>query len=222
MSAGRSILFTIGRAIDGLGLAPLGRKLGGALYTLYKAKDLGAFGRGSSIAPFCVFQGAQRIRLGAGTHLRAGCHLQAVDHYEGAGRKGEGATGAPPALIIGDGVLIGRYCHFTAVNRIEIGRNVLFGERIVVADHDHGFQDPDKPPRIQPLSAGSPVIIGDDCWIGDGAAILAGTTLGQHVVVGANAVVTGDVPDFTVVAGNPARAVSRYDAEARKWINVSS
>jgi acetyltransferase-like isoleucine patch superfamily enzyme len=94
---------------------------------------------------------------------------------------------------------------------------VLFGERVLIADHDHGFENIEKPPRDQRLSSGREVVIGENCWIGDGAAILAGTVLGRHVVVGANAVVRGEVPDFTVVAGNPARVVSLYDAAASKW-----
>ncbi len=215
MSTGRQIVFTLGRLLDRSGLSGFAMTALGALYTLYKAKDLGAFGRGSTIQAFCAIQGARHIRMGSGAHVRSGCRIQVVESY--AGRAPESAPASGPALIIGDGTLIGRFCHFTAVERIEIGRCVLFGEGVLVADHDHGFEDLETAPRDQPLSPGRPVVIGDHCWLGNHAAILAGVTLGKHVIVGANATVTRDVPDYTVVAGAPARAVSRYDAGRKAW-----
>ena len=216
MSIGRRIFFALGRALDRSGLPRLAMLFSSALYTLYKAKDLGAFGRGSTIHPFCVIQGARHVRIGSGAHVRSGCRIQVVESY--AGRAPESASGGAPALVIGDRTLVGRFCHITAVDRIEIGRGVLFGEGVLVADHDHGFEDLETAPSDQPLPPGRPVVIGDHCWLGNHAAILAGVTLGKHVIVGANATVTRDVPDYTVVAGAPARAVSRYDVVKQAWV----
>ena len=215
MSTVRQIVFTLGRLLDRSGLSGFAMSSFGALYTLYKAKDLGAFGRGSTIHPFCVIQGARHIRIGSGAHVRSGCRIQVVESY--AGRSPGSASGEAPVLVIGDRTLVGRFCHITAIERVEIGRGVLFGEGVLVADHDHGFEDLETPPRDQPLSPGRPVVIGDHCWLGNHAAILAGVTLGKHVIVGANATVTRDVPDGTVVAGAPARPVSRYDAVTKAW-----
>jgi len=216
VSLRRRIFFRLGQALDRSGIPSFAKSVLGSLYTLYKAKDLREFGRGSTIQPFCIIQGARHIRIGSSAHVMAGCHLQAADSYAGAAH-GNAHRGTPE-IIIGDRTLIGRFCHITAAGRIEIGRGVLFGEGVLVADHDHGFDDPEVPPRDQPLSPARPVTIGDACWLGDHAAILAGVNLGKHVVVGANATVTRDVPDYTVVAGNPARPVSRYDPERRKWV----
>jgi len=204
--------------MDRSGLPAIGRRLFTILYTFYKAKDLGSFGKGSSIKPFCLIEGAANIHLGDGTHIRSGCLLQAAPDYEVAPR--DDSPQSPPLLRIGDGTRVGRYCHITAKDRVEIGRRVLMGERILIADHDHGFEDTSTAPRDQPVTAPRPVAIGDACWIGDGAAILDGSNLGRHAVVGANAVVRGEVPPFTVVAGNPARAVRRYDPDLGKWVAV--
>lgn len=219
MSLRRRLLFRLGRALDRSGIPAFANSVLGGLYTMYKAKDLGAFGKGSTIRPFCIFQGARHIRIGSSTHVRAGCHLQAVESYAGAPEGG--APRGTPEILVGDRTLIGRFCHITAVRRIEIGQGVLFGEGVLIADHDHGFEDPVAAPRDQPLPPGRPIRIGDDCWLGDHAAILAGVTLGKHAIVGANATVTRDVPDYTVVAGNPARPVSRYDPARKTWVRLS-
>lgn len=218
MNSRRRLLFSLGKAIDRSGLPSLCHRVFTAAYTLYKAKDLGSFGAGSSIEPFCILQGPENIHFGTGTHLRAGCRVQATAVYEGAAGAPAAGSARTIVLRIGDGTLVGRYCHITAQDRIEIGARVLMGERILIADHDHGFADVSAAPRDQPLTTPRPVTIGDACWIGDGAAILAGARLGEHVVVGANAVVRGEVPPFTVVAGNPARPVRRYDPGAGRWV----
>lgn len=214
MSVMRSLVFLAGSALDRSRLPAFCRRIFTGLYTLYKAKDLASFGRGSSIRPFVILQGSAGIHMGSGTHVRAGCRLQTEPVYPAS----PGARARKPLLRIGDGTLVGRFCHITAKERIEIGDRVLMGEGILITDHDHGFEDTTHAPRDQPLAAARPVSIGDACWIGNGAAILAGARLGTHVVVGANAVVRGEVPSFTVVAGNPARPVRRYDAAVKEWV----
>lgn len=222
MNGKRFFLFSAGKMLDRTWMPALSQRLFTGLYTLYKAKDLGSFGRGSSIQPFTIFQGPADIHIGSGTHVRAGCHIQAVRIYEGAPDAPAQSSGDEPLLRLGDGTLVGRFCHITATLSIEIGKRVLMGERITIADHDHGFENISRAPRDQPLASARPVTIGDGCWIGDGAAILAGAKLGEHVVVGANAVVRGEVPSFTVVAGNPARPVRRYDADLGKWVSLKT
>ncbi|MFQ5459093.1 MAG: acyltransferase, partial [Myxococcota bacterium] len=220
MSAQRMIFFSIGKLIDRSGLVAVFRRIFTSSYTLYKAKDLGGFGRGSSIEPFCVIHAPGNVYLGSGTHVRSGCLLQADRNYGAMARSEGDAAGPEPVLRIGDGTLVGRFCHITAQGRIDIGERVLMGERILIADHDHGFEDTTIAPRDQPPAPARPITIGDACWIGDGAAILGGTKLGNHVVVGANAVVRGEVPPYTVVAGNPARPVKRYDKDRGEWVKL--
>ncbi|WP_265348157.1 DapH/DapD/GlmU-related protein, partial [Enterobacter cloacae] len=62
--------------------------------------------------------------------------------------------------------------------------------------------------------------IGENCFIGAGAKILAGTTLGKQCIVGANSVVKGDFPDYCVISGIPAKIIKKYDVESKRWLTV--
>jgi len=86
---------------------------------------------------------------------------------------------------------------------------VTTGPYIYVTDQNHVYRDPDVPVTRQ-WPTDEPVVIGDGCWLGVGCVVLPGARLGRNVVVAANAVVRGDVPDNSVVAGVPAKIVRRY------------
>jgi acetyltransferase-like isoleucine patch superfamily enzyme len=86
-----------------------------------------------------------------------------------------------------------------------------------VSDTGHAYEDPDVPILEQPLRPGRRLEIADGAWIGIGAAIIGNVRIGRNAVVGANTVVTSDVPDHTVVAGNPARVVRQRVDGAWRW-----
>jgi acetyltransferase-like isoleucine patch superfamily enzyme len=121
-----------------------------------------------------------------------------------------------PRLEIADRVSIGRFAFITVTNRVSIGRSTILSERVYVSDTDHRYDDPSAPIMYQGLSSGGEVSIGEHSWVGIGACII-NCKVGRHCVVGANAVVKRDVPDYSVVAGNPARVVKKYDIQAGKW-----
>ena len=115
-----------------------------------------------------------------------------------------------PQIRIGHNVTINYDCHIAAIQLVEIGNNVLFASRIYISDHNHGtssFQDMKLPPVLRPVVSKGPVIIGDNVWIGEGAVILANVTVGNNSIIAANAVVTRDVPAFSVAAGVPAQII---------------
>jgi acetyltransferase-like isoleucine patch superfamily enzyme/acyl carrier protein len=112
-----------------------------------------------------------------------------------------------PVLTIGDGTSIGDSFFISCANRIEIGRHVLFSDRVFISDSNHLYDNPDLPIALQANDLGSPIIIEDHCWIGINVVILQGVRIGKHSIVSAASVVTQDVPPFSVVAGNPARVV---------------
>ncbi len=107
-------------------------------------------------------------------------------------------------------MLFGSYNHITCTNRIEIGDDLLTGKWVTITDNSHGNTDWDSlkiaPIKRDVVSKG-PVKIGNNVWIGEKATILPGVTIGDGVVVAANAVVTKDVPSYCVVAGNPAKVI---------------
>jgi len=113
-------------------------------------------------------------------------------------------------IVIGEGCNFGAMNHITCCNGIVIGNNVLTGKWVTITDNSHGMTDENSlriPPLARDLYSKGKVVISDNVWIGDGARILPGVTIGQGAVVGANSVVTRDVPPYTVVCGAPAKAV---------------
>jgi len=124
-----------------------------------------------------------------------------------------------PELIIGNGCQIGDYCHITCATRLDIGENVLMGQGVFIADSNHVFSDISRPVFTQGLRA-KPISIGAGSWLGNHAAVV-GCSIGRNCVVGANSVVTRDVPDYCVVAGAPARIIKRYDAQSGEWLRAT-
>ena len=114
--------------------------------------------------------------------------------------------GPDPVLRIGDRCVIGRGSHIVAHADITIGDDVWTGPYIYITDQNHGYQDPDVPiGRQRPVN--SPVSIGTGSWLGAGAVVLPGARIGRNVVVAAGSVVRGEIPDYSVIAGVPAKVV---------------
>jgi acetyltransferase-like isoleucine patch superfamily enzyme len=114
-----------------------------------------------------------------------------------------------PTLSIGDGTYIGRFAQINAWRCVNIGRNVLIADRVFISDADHNYADTDTPVRLQGDSFVGAVTLRDGCWIGIGAVVLAGVTIGRNAIVAANAVVTKNVPDCAVVGGIPAKIIKQ-------------
>ncbi|MGK5627506.1 acyltransferase [Streptomyces sp. URMC 123] len=120
--------------------------------------------------------------------------------------------GPDPVVCIGNGLVLGRGSHVVASLPVVIGDDVYCGPYVYITSDNHSYDDPHQPigkqwPRSQPVE------IGSGSWLGAGAVILPGARLGRNVVVAAGAVVRGEVPDHSVVAGAPARVVRRWDPE---------
>lgn len=111
-------------------------------------------------------------------------------------------------ITLGDRVQFGPYCDVQC--DLEVGDSVLFAPRVaIVGRNDHRIDLPDTLIWDSPRGENGKARIGSDCWIGYGAIILSGVTIGDGAVVAAGAVVTKDVPPYTIVAGCPARVVRR-------------
>ena len=121
-----------------------------------------------------------------------------------------------PVVTIGDRCLIGRGSGIVGHLSVRIGDDVWTGHNVYITDQNHGYEDVSLPisAQSQPERA---VSIGDGSWLGYGTVVLPGVTIGRHVAVGANSVVTGDLPDFCVAVGAPARVIRRFvDGEWRQ------
>ncbi len=167
-----------------------------------RAKQFGSFGDGSVICyPPTTLMNVEYIRIGSGTLI--GPHV-ALSAGMIPGQRCFNET----VVSIGDRCLIGRGSGIVGHLSIEIGDDVWTGHHIYITDQNHGFTDPHVPisRQVQPER---PVRIGDGSWIGNGAVILPGADIGRHVVIGANSVVSGRIPDYSVAVGAPARVVKR-------------
>ena len=109
-------------------------------------------------------------------------------------------------VTIGDHTRVGIHC--TVIGPVCIGNHVNLAQGITVTALNHNFADSNRKIDEQGIST-KPVVIGDDVWIGANAVILPGVTIGRHVVVAAGAVVTKDVPDYSLVAGVPAKEIKK-------------
>jgi acetyltransferase-like isoleucine patch superfamily enzyme len=141
--------------------------------------------------------GTRRIRLGADLMLYPNIYLETQDSG---------------VIEIGEGCVLSTGVHIVAMDRVEIGRGTMIGEYASIRDANH-IRQPGKPIRHAGHHA-RPIIIGDEVWIGRGAAILAGVTIGDGATVGANAVVTRDVFAGATVVGVPARPLQHGSSPA--------
>lgn len=175
--------------------------------------EFGSLGPGSCIAfpPLSLF-GTGSMHVGAGTMVGRHSSLS-------VGYGPDDETAPPRGLVIGERCVIGARATITAHESIVIGDDVWFGQDVYVSDANHGYQDPDTPVGLQ-FGHHDPVEIGSGSWIGRGVVVLPGARIGRNVVVGASAVVRGEVPDHSVVVGAPARVVRRLEPGVG-WVSTS-
>lgn len=122
-----------------------------------------------------------------------------------------------PIIRIGENVSIQQNLHLTCAHRITIGNNTAIAANVTISDIEHPYADVAIPIERHDLVV-KEVVIGEDSKIYNNAVILPGVHIGKHCVVGANSVVTQDIPDFSVAVGAPARVVKQYDQLLKAWV----
>lgn len=174
---------------------------------------LGSMGGGCIIYRPMFIGNPQFIHLGESVHIRDGARLEAVVHN----------PVRIPRLSIGNSVNIEQNVHIVCQSRIRIGNNVSITGNCAIVDTTHPYQDVHDSMKIgdRILDEDSFVEIGDGSFIGFGSMIMPNVRVGTYCVIGAHSVVTKDVPDYSVVAGNPATLVRRYDPKSETWNKVA-
>jgi acetyltransferase-like isoleucine patch superfamily enzyme len=178
------------------------------IWKMLFANNFKRFGKDSSIIFPLIIQNAQYIEIGddVGIYKKAWLHTRQIDENI-------------PRLVIDDGTKVGNFAHIAAVRDVYIGKNISIADKVYISDNLHTYEDVTRPIRQQPVFFKNSVHIGDDSWIGDNVSII-GAKIGRHCVIGANSVVTRDVPDYSVAVGAPARVIKRYNFEAKEWQRV--
>lgn len=188
----------VGRGLrDLVRLPPKRAKLRARLVRPYWRLTLAALGEGTVLDRPGEVLGPHKIAIGAHSLIRAGTHL-AVE---------TGAWHRPgPVLRIGDRVGIRPYCMISAAESVEIEDDVIIGAFSSVIDSDHTFDEGNPNVMHNPLRTG-PIRIGRGTWLGERVAVLRGANVGRCCIVGANSVVRGELPDYSIAVGAPARVV---------------
>ncbi|HJS92679.1 MAG TPA: acyltransferase [Solirubrobacteraceae bacterium] len=108
---------------------------------------------------------------------------------------------------IGGGTFLNRGAMVASLELVEIGEHCMLANGCYVTDSSHRFDDPDQPVPWQGFTTKGPTRIGDNVWCGVNVVVTTGVTIGDRCVIGANSVVTSDIPPFSVAAGVPARVL---------------
>ena len=162
-------------------------------WILTRFPDL-SIGVGVSIGPRVLF----RITDGAGIVIGSGSHVGRDTVL--VAKRG--------SICIGENSFVGHGCTVVANSTIQIGADCLIGEFVTIRDQNHGIEYSDVPFSKQEMVS-SPISIGSNVWIGAKSTVIAGVTIGPNSVVAANAVVTKDVPSWTVVGGVPGKVLRK-------------
>jgi acetyltransferase-like isoleucine patch superfamily enzyme len=173
------------------------------------------FGRGTSIHSSCEIRrsASPQIRLGEKVYLAPDVWLDVVP----------GLPSSEAKIVLGDGCAIGRRCTISARNQIVLEADVLLAPSVLIRDHQRDDSDFEMPDDTADSENRGRIFIERNCWLGIGAVISCGSedvTIGRNSVVAANAVVTRSFPPCSVIAGNPAKLVKRYDEEIGKWVKA--
>lgn len=167
------------------------------------------FGWRSIISHPLRIDGAKNISIGNGCSIQYKTWLAAMPY-----------TGENPKLIIEDGCRIGNFNHIYATKSVILHKDVLTADKVYISDNLHRYEDIDVPILKQPILQHGEVEIGEGSWLGENVCVL-GAKIGKHCVIGANSVVTRDIPDFSIAVGVPAKVIKKYDFDSNQWKKVN-
>ena len=169
---------------------------------------VGTDGAGSG----CTLEGGDRIAIGTNSMIGAGSELLAyANHF---------SRQLDSRLIIGSHVRITARCRITCAGIVKIGDDALFAPDVFITDHNHGM-DPEAEGGYSPQDITvKNVTIGKGVWLGQRVCVLPGVMVGDHSIVGANSVVTHDIPPYSIAVGAPARVIKTWNPTRKQWDNA--
>lgn len=180
------------------------------LFSFYWKARLGRLGRRSLLIKPLKIQGADKIYIEDNVVVHNGAWLSALTLS--GGRQG--------TVRIGKGTVIGHFAHIVSGDNVTIKEKVLVADKVYISDNLHEYRDVSRPIIDQEVLLIDQVVIGEGAWIGENVSIM-GASIGQGSVIGANSVVTKNIPPYSVAVGCPARVIKTYNKELKKWIKVS-
>jgi len=176
------------------------KKYRNVFYSYWLKNSIAKCGKGFHVQSPAYFDGGKYMTIGDRFGSLERLRIEIRDEFAG--------TKFTPQLIIGDDVKMNYNNHIGCINSVKIGNNVLFASNVFITDHQHGFideRDINVIPTNRSLFSRGPVVIEDNVWIGENVVIMPDVTIGKGSIIGANSVVTKSFPEYSVLAGMPAR-----------------
>ncbi|SDJ35077.1 LbetaH domain-containing protein [Chryseobacterium jejuense] len=159
-------------------------------------------------------RGKKFIKVSKGFTTGVGCRIEAYPEHN------------QTTMFFGENFQMNDYVHITAMEKVHIGNNVLFASKIYVSDCSHGSysgdendSDPSSIPHDRKLYS-KPIIIEDNVWLGEFVSVLPGVTIGKGTIVGANSVVSKNLPPNVIAVGTPAKPIKKYNFEFQRWEKI--
>ncbi len=181
------------------------------LFTFLVRGQFGSCGRGVVVCPPMRFANLKYFHLGDDVVINRDCWIHVLSNS---------SQNPEPRLLIGARTGIGMGNTISVAKEVTIGKDVMFARGVYISDHGHAFEDPSIPPASQGIRDIVPVVISDGVWLGQNVCVLPGVTIGKHSVIGANAVVSKSIPDYSVAVGSPARVIKKYSSTSNSWERV--
>ena len=174
-------------------------------YSFGHRSGFGSKGFGNS----CIIKGTNRISIGQESWFGNQTEIIVYNQND--------RTNTEPFLIIRNNVSCTGRCRITCAGRITIGDSVLVAPDVFITDHNHGMN-----PEIAGGYSKQPLIVKDvhieeGVWLGQRVCVLPGVTIGAHSIIGANSVVTHDIPPYSIAVGAPARVVKQWNTDLKEW-----
>ena len=159
-------------------------------------------------------RGKKFIQVSKGFTTGVGCRIEA---YPKTDKK---------VLFFGENFQMNDYVHITAMECVKIGKNVLLASKIYISDCSHGSysgdqndSNPNEIPKDRKMFS-KPVVIEDNVWLGEFVSVLPGVTIGNGAIVGANSVVSKNIPANVIAVGSPAKPIKKFNFTTNKWEKI--
>lgn len=172
-------------------------RLSGKCFSLLLSGAFATFGKKTVLMYPVRVVGERRIAIGDRVFIGPGSWLQTLPD----------GNNQSEAISIGSGTSIAGACVISAVRRVVLEEDVLLARNVYISDHIHRYTQVKTPIMMQGLDKIAPVVIKQGAWLGQNVVVCPGVTIGRGTVIGANSVVTHDIPDFSIAVGAPARIV---------------
>lgn len=161
--------------------------------------------------PYSVLN-SQYIEVGHNVKIKKNSRIECFSMF--------GGKEYEPRLIFEDGVIVGFNCTFFCTDTLRIGHDTILAGGCMVTTENHGINPESALPyHAQPLTS-APVSIGNGCWLGQNVCVLPGVKIGCKCIIGSNAVVNKDIPDYSIAVGVPARVIKTYNFDKCKWEKI--